>query len=220
MMLIRVLCLWLSLTTLNESCGASLARSLEIDRISTLTRNGMFSEWVPIGPRFSNSVLQALQVLIKKEPPKDRRLLVIATTGEKSVLQQLDVFTCEYLPAQIPIVCHAESLGDESCNQHLEHPLGYHSSAKLLTCNHRLAFDSDIAVPNVNGHAELMHIMEQSGAFTDPQRAVEELQELTSGLVGVGIKKILSGIDTAKQDRDREGRFAQTIARAVAQMGI
>ena len=133
-------------------------------------------EWVPIGPRFSNAVLQALMVLLKKEPPKGRRLLVLATTGERSVLQQLDVFT---------------------------------------------AFDSDIAVPNVMTHTELSHIMKQSGVFQEPERAIRELQELTrSDSVGVGIKKILLGIETAKQDRDREGRFANVIARAVAQMGF
>ena len=131
-------------------------------------------EWVPIGPRFSNGVLQALMVLLKKEPPKGRRLLVLATTGERSVLQQLDVFT---------------------------------------------SFDSDIAVPNVMGHAELSFIMKQSGVFEDPDRAIQELREITrSDSVGVGIKKILLGIETAKQDRDREGRFAQTMARAKAQM--
>lgn len=133
-------------------------------------------EWVPIGPRFSNGVLQALMVLLKKEPPKGRRLLVLATTGERSVMQQLDLFT---------------------------------------------AFDSDIAVPNVSSHAELSHILEQSGVFQDPARAIGEFRELTKkDSVGVGIKKILLGIETAKQDQDREGRFANVIARAVAQMGF
>lgn len=133
-------------------------------------------EWVPIGPRFSNAVLQALMVLLKKEPPKGRRLLVLATTGERSVLQQLDLFT---------------------------------------------AFDSDIAVPNVSTHTELSHILKHSGVFEEPERAIRELQELTRReTVGVGIKKILMGIETAKQDRDREGRFANVIARAVAQMGF
>ena len=133
-------------------------------------------EWVPIGPRFSNAVLQALMVLLKKEPPKGRRLFVLATTGERSVLQQLDLFT---------------------------------------------AFDADIAVPNVMTHTELAHIMRQSGVFQEPERAIRELQDLTrSESVGVGIKKILLGIETAKQDRDREGRFANVIARAVAQMGF
>ena len=132
-------------------------------------------EWVPIGPRFSNGVLQALMVLLKKEPPKGRRLLVLATTGERSVLQQLDVFT---------------------------------------------SFDADIAVPNVKSHAELALIMEKSGAFSNPERAIQELSDMTrSDSVDVGIKKILLGIETAKQDRDREGRFAQTVARAKVQLG-
>jgi len=132
-------------------------------------------EWVPIGPRFSNAVLQALMVLLGKEPPKGRRLLVLATTGERSVLQQLDLFT---------------------------------------------VFDSDIAVPNVSGYGELKHIVEQSGVFREPERAIAELRDVTgSESVGVGIKKILLGIETAKQDPDREGRFASVIGRAVAQLG-
>ena len=83
------------------------------------------------------------------------------------------------------------------------------------------SFDSDIAVPNVGSHEELAHIIRQSGAFEDPQRAISELRSLTrSDNVGVGIKKILLGIETAKQDRDMVGRFANVIARAVAQSGF
>ncbi|KAJ1662184.1 transport between ER and Golgi ATPase protein [Coemansia sp. RSA 1646] len=48
-------------------------------------------EWVPIGARFSNTVLQTLLVLIKKQPPKGRRLLVIATSSERDVLDQMDM---------------------------------------------------------------------------------------------------------------------------------
>lgn len=37
-----------------------------------------FSDWTPIGPRFSNSVLQALLVLFGRRPPKVRvRLLSV-----------------------------------------------------------------------------------------------------------------------------------------------
>lgn len=129
-------------------------------------------EWVPIGPRFSNTVLQALMVLLKKQPPKGRRLLVLVTTSERSVLQQLDLFT---------------------------------------------AFDSDIAVPNVSGPHELSHILQKSGVFQEPNRAIRELREITgTENVGVGVKKVLLGIETAKQDSDREGRFANVIARAMA----
>ena len=39
-------------------------------------------EYVAIGPRFSNIVLQALLVLVKRQPPPGRRILVIATSSQ------------------------------------------------------------------------------------------------------------------------------------------
>jgi vesicle-fusing ATPase len=49
-------------------------------------------EYVHIGPRFSNSVLQALMVLIKKVPTKlGHKLLVVGTTSQASVLKELDL---------------------------------------------------------------------------------------------------------------------------------
>ena len=133
--------------------------------------------WTPIGPRFENSVLQALMVLLKKLPPKGRRLLVLATTGERSVMQQLDLFT---------------------------------------------SFDGDIAVPNVGSYDELEYIMKESRAFgNDLQRSISELRRIiNSDSVNVGIKKILLGIETAKQDRDLAERFATVMAKAVAQSGF
>ncbi len=47
-------------------------------------------EYTPIGPRFSNIVLQTLMILCKKAPPKGRRLLILATTSCRKVLEQLD----------------------------------------------------------------------------------------------------------------------------------
>ncbi|KAF1942514.1 vesicle-fusing ATPase [Clathrospora elynae] len=131
-------------------------------------------DWVPIGPRFSNTVLAALKVLLEKQPPKDRRLLIFATTTERSVLTQLDLFS---------------------------------------------RFDAEIAVPNVNTQAELANVLRESGAFsdTDQHRAISEIQEITGSTdVGVGIKKILTGIETAKQDQDVPGRFARVMSRAIA----
>ncbi|KAJ9058963.1 transport between ER and Golgi ATPase protein [Entomophthora muscae] len=50
-------------------------------------------DWVPIGPRFSNNVLQTLMVLLKKTPPKEgNKLLVLATTTNRHVLEQMDMF--------------------------------------------------------------------------------------------------------------------------------
>ncbi|KAF2495115.1 AAA-domain-containing protein [Lophium mytilinum] len=129
-------------------------------------------DWVPIGPRFSNSVLQALKTLLKKQPPKDRRLLIFATTSQRSVLHQL-----------------------------------------------QLVFNAQIVVPNVNTQEELAHVLRHSGVFSDrdQQQAITEIQEMTGSTeVGVGIKQILEGIRTAKQDKDVAGRFARIMSQAIA----
>jgi vesicle-fusing ATPase len=74
-------------------------------------------------------------------------------------------------------------------------------------------------VPNVNTQAELAHVLQNSGAFSDgdQQRAISEIQEITgSAEVGVGIKKLLTAIQTAKEDRDVPGRFARIMSQAIA----
>lgn len=40
-------------------------------------------DYGPIGPRYSNLTLQALLVLLKKQPPKGRKLLVFCTSSRK-----------------------------------------------------------------------------------------------------------------------------------------
>lgn len=135
-------------------------------------------DWVPIGPRFSNAVLQTLMVLLRKQPPKGRRLLIIATTTERSVLSQMGLLT---------------------------------------------SFDADIAVPNVANHRELAHILRELRAFPeeDQQRAVRELVDGTGTReLNVGVKKILMGVETARQDEDMAGRFADVMTRAVSEMGV
>jgi len=52
-------------------------------------------DYVPIGPRFSNTVLQALLVLFKKQPPKGRKLLVIGTTSSVNILREMSfLYSC------------------------------------------------------------------------------------------------------------------------------
>ncbi|KAJ5481714.1 hypothetical protein N7475_000526 [Penicillium sp. IBT 31633x] len=130
-------------------------------------------DWVPIGPRFSNSVLQALMVFLRKQPTHGRRLLVLATTTERALMKQLDIYN---------------------------------------------SFNSDIMVPNVSSFGELRFIMEKSGAFDAQEiaRALENVGGLADdGRLSVGIKKILLGIETAKQDSDKVGRFVRVINRAI-----
>lgn len=48
-------------------------------------------EWVPIGPRFSNALLQAFMVFLQDKPPNNHKLMVLATTSRHSVLEQMDL---------------------------------------------------------------------------------------------------------------------------------
>ena len=129
-------------------------------------------DWVPVGPRFSSAVLAAIKSLIKNKPPNSRPLLILATTSERSVLQQL-----------------------------------------------QLRFDYQIPVPNVQSQQELAHIMETSGVFSadDVSRAISEIEQTVQKReIGVGILHVLQGIETAKQDPDKAGRFAEVISEAIA----
>lgn len=135
-------------------------------------------DWVPIGPRFSNTVLQTLMVFLRKQPTKDRRLLVLATTTQRAVLKNLDVYN---------------------------------------------SFNSDIMVPHVNTYEELQFIMEQSNAFDQREigMALSEIGGISDdGTIGVGVKKVLLGIETAKQDADKVGRFVRVINRAIEEERI
>jgi vesicle-fusing ATPase len=132
-------------------------------------------DWVPIGPRFSNSVLQTLMVFARKAPANGRRLLILATTTERALLKDLDMYN---------------------------------------------SFNADIEVPTVNTYDELRHILGTSETFTP-----EEIERILGGIysieddqkIGVGVKKILLGIETAKQDVDKAGRFANVINRLIDQ---
>ncbi len=62
-------------------------------------------EFIHIGPRFSNPILQALLVLIKKKPQSvDRKLMIIGTTSMKSVLQEMELVDCFNVCQHVPSV--------------------------------------------------------------------------------------------------------------------
>jgi vesicle-fusing ATPase len=48
-------------------------------------------EYSPVGPRYSNSVLQTLLILLRKIPPAPARLLVVATTSIVDLLKDLQL---------------------------------------------------------------------------------------------------------------------------------
>ncbi|QDZ23752.1 N-ethylmaleimide sensitive fusion protein [Chloropicon primus] len=59
-------------------------------------------EYVSIGPRFSNPVLQALLVLLKKQPPLGRRLMCIGTTSLAGVMESMELTNVFNVTLNVP----------------------------------------------------------------------------------------------------------------------
>lgn len=65
--------------------------------------------------------------------------------------------------------------------------------------------------------------MQESGRFSeqDISRAITEIEQSTgSNQIGVGVQGVLTAIQTANQDQDRAGRFAEVMAEAVSESGM
>jgi vesicle-fusing ATPase len=128
-----------------------------------------------MGARFSNAILQTLLVLFRKRPPKSRRLLIIGTTSERTVLRQMDVIN---------------------------------------------AFDAEIPVPTVASLKELNEILKSVKIFDDEirQAVLAELETITrSKEVKVGIKRILTILETSRQDEDVARRFIDLMSNSIAE---
>jgi vesicle-fusing ATPase len=78
---------------------------LVIDKIETLIN------YVPIGPRFSNELLQLFMVYLTKKPPKGRRLLIIGTTSQYSTLKHMNLIDCFTNTVAVPAIKHVDEIG-------------------------------------------------------------------------------------------------------------
>jgi vesicle-fusing ATPase len=65
-------------------------------------------DYVAIGPRFSNAILQTLLVILKKQPPAGRRLFVAGTTSLGLVMQDMDVAQTFNVALHVPSLSRAE----------------------------------------------------------------------------------------------------------------
>ncbi|KAG2674448.1 hypothetical protein I3843_13G120800 [Carya illinoinensis] len=61
-------------------------------------------EYVAIGPRFSNIISQTLLVLLKRLPPKGKKLLVIGTTSEVGFLDSVGICDAFSVTYHVPIL--------------------------------------------------------------------------------------------------------------------
>ena len=66
-------------------------------------------EYVAIGPRFSNVVLQALLVLLNRQPPPGRKLLVIGTTSLPLVFEDMGLNAAFNVSLHVPELSPSET---------------------------------------------------------------------------------------------------------------
>lgn len=59
-------------------------------------------DYGPIGPRYSNLTLQALLVLLKKEPPRGRKLLILCTSSRRQVLEDMEMLSAFTAVLHVP----------------------------------------------------------------------------------------------------------------------
>jgi vesicle-fusing ATPase len=141
-------------------------------------------DWTPIGPRFSNSVLQALLVLFAKRPPKGRRLLVIATSSLRPVLTEIGLSE---------------------------------------------VFDSEQRVPPISNLSALEYVIREVELFQSSEERKAAMRMLaesgfarggedeTSSRTHIGIKKLLSIIEMARQEPNS---VAQRLTGALMGLGM
>lgn len=67
-------------------------------------------DYTPIGPRFSNTILQCLLVLIKKAPKHGRRIFVIGTTSEDRFMEMANVTQAFTVATEVPLVTGASEI--------------------------------------------------------------------------------------------------------------
>jgi vesicle-fusing ATPase len=61
-------------------------------------------EYVAVGPRFSNNVLQSLLVLVKALPPPGHKLMIIGTTAIPDMLEAMEVTSAFQLRLDVPML--------------------------------------------------------------------------------------------------------------------
>lgn len=67
-------------------------------------------DYGPIGPRYSNLTLQALLVLLKKQPPKGRKLLILCTSSRRQVLEDMEMLSAFTSILHVPNLSQTDHL--------------------------------------------------------------------------------------------------------------
>ncbi|KOC60817.1 Vesicle-fusing ATPase 1 [Habropoda laboriosa] len=86
----------LSIRKIFDDAYRSQLSCILVDNIERLLDYG------PIGPRYSNLTLQALLVLLKKQPPRGRKLLIVCTSSRRQVLNDMEMLSAFSTTLHVP----------------------------------------------------------------------------------------------------------------------
>jgi len=140
-------------------------------------------DWTSIGPRFSNSVLQALLVLFARRPPKGRRLLIIATSSLRPVLTELGFTEAFDSEMRVPPISSLRSL--QHVLEEVELFQSREATAQAMNMLQQAGFGGrdEETSPKLNiGIKKLLSIIEMSRQ--EPSSVAERL---TGALMGLGM---------------------------------
>ncbi|KDQ64451.1 hypothetical protein JAAARDRAFT_28082 [Jaapia argillacea MUCL 33604] len=140
-------------------------------------------DYAPIGPRFSNAILQTLLVLFSRRPPKGRRLLILATTSIKSVFLELGLSEAFDSELRVPPISTLRAL-DHVCREVDLFPAN-EERRKAMAMFQDAGFgrEDDTGAPRLNiGVKKLLSVIEM--ARQEPEAVAERLM---SELMGLGM---------------------------------
>ncbi|KAK9720430.1 transport between ER and Golgi ATPase protein [Basidiobolus ranarum] len=159
------------MATINKTFNDSYRSPFSVIVIDNLER---LLDWVPIGPRFSNSVFQTLMVLLKKRPPKDRKLLIIATASQRSILQQMDMIDAFNADIYVPNITQLSAV-DIVLKELALFNEQEHQSA-LSSLQHELQ-NQNVSI----GIKKLLNVIEMA------RQDVDKVEKLVSTMAGLGL---------------------------------
>ncbi len=68
-------------------------------------------QYTSVGPRFSNTILQTLLVLIRKRPPTGKKILIVGTSSVEPVMRKLGIYDTFNMNIYTPMLTRSQALG-------------------------------------------------------------------------------------------------------------
>ena len=168
----------------------SPASVVVVDSIETII------DYIPIGPRFSAPVLVALKVLIRKMPPK-----VIIRSSSCTLPNPKSLQLSIWKGRRLLVLA-------TSSNRHMIEEMDMIN-----------IFDSEIAINTLTSLESIMAVVESVDLFKPNDQGYKQIQGLLQRKVEernlrleIGIKRLLSLIEMARQDVDNTREFMSRVA--------